>query len=90
MKAAGVHPIEGCYRSVPHAVHLEHECTGVPETVRFENGWHRQFNSMYVSTLQVMKDHCTLATGPKSVGIANFGDVEPVRGGYGGNGGGGG
>jgi hypothetical protein len=47
---------------------------------------------MYVSTLQVTKDCHTLAlaTGPKSVGIANFGDVEPVRDGYGGFGGGGG
>jgi hypothetical protein len=54
-----------------------------------ENGWHRQFNSMYVLTLQVAKDHHTLTTGPKSMGIANFGDVEPVRDGYGGFGGGG-
>ena len=100
MKATGVHPVEGCYRSVPQVVNLEHECTGVPKTyrfdvptnnhVRFENGWHRQFNSMYVATLQVAKDRHTLATGPKSVGIANFGDVEPVRHGYGGFGGGGG
>ena len=100
MKAAGVHPVEGCYRSVPQVITLEHECTGVPKTkrfdvptnnhVRFENGWHRQFNSMYVSTLQVAKDRHTLATGPKSVGIASFGDVEPVRGGYNGFSGGGG
>ena len=100
MKAAGVHPVEGCYRSVPQVVNLKHECTGVPKTLRFdvptnnhvhfENGWHRQFNSMYVSTLQVAKDCHTLATGPKSVGIANFGDVEPVRDGYGRFGGGGG
>jgi hypothetical protein len=100
MKAAGVHPVEGCYRSVPQVIPLEHECTGVPKTkrfdvptnnhVRFENGWHRQFNSMYVSTLQVAKDRHTLATGPKSVGIASFGDVEPVRGGYNGFSGGGG
>jgi hypothetical protein len=100
MKAARVHPIEGCYRSVPQVVNLEHECTGIPKTlrfdvptnnhVRFENGWHRQVNSMYVSTLQVVKDRHTLATGPKSVGTANFGDVEPVRDGYGGFRGGGG
>ena len=45
---------------------------------------------MYVSTLQVVKDRHTLATGPKSVGITNFGDVEPVRDGYGRFGGGGG
>ena len=103
MKAAGVHPVEGCYRSVPQVIDLEHECTGVPKTlrfdvptnnhIRFENGWQRQFNSMYVSTLQVAKDRHTLTTGPKSVGIANFGDVEPVQdgyGGYGGFGGGGG
>jgi hypothetical protein len=98
MKAAGVHPVEECYRSVPQVVSLEHECTGVPKTyrfdvptnnhVRFENGWHREFNSMYVATLQVAKDCHTLATGPKSVGIANFGDVEPVLHGYGGFGGG--
>ncbi len=42
---------------------------------------------MYVSTLQVVKDRHTLATGPKSVGIANFRDVEPVRDRYGGFGG---
>jgi hypothetical protein len=92
MKAAGVHPVEGCYRSILQVVTLKHECTGIPETLRFdvptnnhvhfENGWHRQFNSMYVSTLQVAKDRHTLVTGPKSMGIANFGDMEPVRGGY--------
>jgi len=93
MKTAGVHPVEKCYRSVPQVVSLEHECTGVPKTFRFdvptnnhvpyENGWHRQFNSMYVSTVKVVKNRHTLTTGLKSVGIANFGDVEPARSGYG-------
>jgi hypothetical protein len=97
MKAAGVHPVEKCYRSVPQVVHLEQECTGVPDTMRydvptnnhvaFEGTWHRQFNSMYVSTLQVAKDRHTLTTGPKSMGIASFGDVEPSRGMFGGGGG---
>jgi hypothetical protein len=92
MKAAGVHPVEGCYQSVPQVVTLEHNCTGVPETLRFdmptnnhvhfENCWHRQFNSMYLSTLQVAKDRHTLTTRPKSMGIANFRDMELVRGGY--------
>ncbi len=100
MKAAGVHPLKGCYRSVPQVITLEHECMGIPETmrfdvptnnhVRFENGWHRQFNSMYVSTLQVAKNCHTLATEPKSMRIASFRDVEPVRGGYNGFSGGGG
>jgi hypothetical protein len=36
MKAARVHPIEGCNRSVPQVVNLEHECTGVPKTLRFD------------------------------------------------------
>ena len=100
MKAARVHPIEGCYRSVPQVVNLEQKCTGIPKTlhfdvptnnhVRFENGWHLQFNSMYVATLQVVKDRHTLATGPKSVVIANFRVLEPVRDRYGGFGGGGG
>ena len=58
-------------------------------------GQHRQFNSMYVSTLQVAKDRHQLTSGPKTVGHADFGDVEPDRssfygsgGGFGGGGGG--
>ena len=99
MKAAGVHPVEKCYLSVPQVIHLEHECTGVPDTFRydvptnnhvaFEGVWHRQFNSMYVSTLQVAKDRHTLTTGPKNMGIASFGDIEPSRNMFGGGGGGG-
>jgi hypothetical protein len=54
--------------------------------VPYENGRHRQFNLMYVSTIKVAKNHHTLITGLKSVGIAHFGDVEPARGGYGGGG----
>ena len=42
---------------------------------------------MYVLTIKVTKNHHTLTTGLKSIGIANFGDVEPARGGYGGGGG---
>jgi hypothetical protein len=91
----------GCYQSIPQVVNLEHECMGVPKTlcfdiipmnnhICFENGWHRQFNSMYISTLQVVKDRHTFATGPKSGEMANFGDVELGRGEYGGFGGGGG
>ena len=101
MKAVGVHPIEHCYRSVPQVVPLEQECTGVPENVRYNvptnehvewrdggrMGNHRQFNSMYVSTLQVAKDRHQLTSGPKTVGHADFGDVEPVRSLYGGGGG---
>ncbi len=41
---------------------------------------------MYVSTIKVAKNRHTLTAGLKSVGIANFGDVEPARGGYGGGG----
>jgi hypothetical protein len=44
---------------------------------------------MYVTTL-VAKDCHNLATGPKSVVIANFRVLEPVRDRYGGFGGGGG
>ncbi len=42
---------------------------------------------MYASTIKVAKNLHTLTTGLKSVGIANFGDVEPARGRYGGGGG---
>jgi hypothetical protein len=35
MKAAGVHPVEGYYRSVPQVINLEHECTGIPKTLCF-------------------------------------------------------
>ena len=97
MKAAGVHPVKKCYRPVPQVVSLEHECTGVPKTFRFgvptinhvpyENGWQHQFNSMYVLTIKVAKNHHILTTGLESIGIANFGDVEPARGGYGSGGG---
>jgi hypothetical protein len=36
MKAARVHPVEGCYRSVPQVVNLKHECTGVLKTLCFD------------------------------------------------------
>jgi hypothetical protein len=104
MHQAGVHPIEKYYRLVPQLLPLEQECTGNPVTVHwgvptnkfveFEGREHRHFNSMYVTILMVAKDRHTLASGPKFVGIANFGDVGSSKsrsgGGGGGSGGGGG
>jgi hypothetical protein len=48
---------------------------GPNKFVEFKGRKHRQFNSMYITTLKVAKDCHTLASGPKFVGIANFGDV---------------
>jgi hypothetical protein len=46
---------------------------------------HVQFNSMYVTTLKVAKDHHTLILGPKFAVIAQFGNVAiNCRGGGGG------
>jgi hypothetical protein len=85
MHQAGVHSVEKCYQPVPQVLPLNQECTGNPVTVcldmptnvfvEFKGRKHRQFNSMYVTTLKVAKDCHTLNSSPKFAGIANFGDV---------------
>jgi hypothetical protein len=51
---------------------------------------HCQFNSMYVTTLKVAKNHHTIVLGPKFAGIAQFGNIATNRGGVKGGGTGGG
>jgi hypothetical protein len=81
---------------------LDRDCTGNPVTVHwdvpmyefveFEGPKHRQFSSMYVTTLKVAKDCHTLTLGPKCAGNAKVGDVGSSnrRSGGGGSGSGGG
>ncbi len=86
MQQVGVHPVKRFYRSVPQVLTLNQECMGNPVTKRWDiptnkfveykgQHMHQQLNSMYVVTLKVAKDCKTLASGPKFVGMANFGDV---------------
>ncbi len=39
---------------------------------------HVQFNSMYMTTLKVAKNCNTGISGPKFVGIAQFGTLQPI------------
>jgi hypothetical protein len=100
---AGVTPIDKYYQGAPQVIARDQKCTGNPVTrcwcvltgkaVHFEGQDHIQFNSMYVTTLKVAKDHHTLTLGPKYVGITKFTDVGSIKhngGGGGGSGGGGG
>jgi uncharacterized membrane protein YgcG len=95
--------MEKCYRSIPQVLTLDWECTGnlitmhwdapTNKFIEFEGRKHRQFNSMYVTTLKVAKDHHTLTLGPKCMCIANVGHVGSSKsrsGGGGGSSGGGG
>ena len=105
MQQAGVHRVKKFYRSILQVLTLDKECTGIPVTkhwggltnkfVDCKGRMHRQFNSMYVVTFKMAKDHRTLTSGPKFAGMANFGDVglsnknKNGGGGSGGEGGGG-
>jgi hypothetical protein len=65
-----------------------HRALGPNKFVEFKGRKHRQFNSMYVTTLKVAKDCHTLPSGPKFAGIANFKDVGSSKSRRGGGGGG--
>ncbi len=47
---------------------------------------HNQFNSMYVTTINVEKNCHTIISGPKFARIAQFGNIANNRGGGGGGG----
>jgi hypothetical protein len=72
---AGLTPINKFYQGAPQVITLDRECTGNPVTncwclltnkvVQYEGRDHIQFNSMYIMTLKVAKDHHTNTLGPK-------------------------
>jgi hypothetical protein len=97
---AGVTPIDKFYQGAPQVIALDQECTGNPvtncwcvltnEVVHYNGQDHIQFNSMYVTTLEVAKDRHTLTSGPKFARIAKFGDIGSLKRNGGGRGRGGG
>jgi hypothetical protein len=100
---AGVTPVDKFYQGAPQVIALDWECMGnlvtnhwcvlANEVVHYDGRDHKQFNSMYVTTLKVAKDPHTLTLGPKFAGIAKFGDIGSIKrdgGGRGGSGGKGG
>ncbi len=86
---AEVMAIDKFYQGASQRITLDQECTGNPVTncwcvltnkvVHYEGRDHIQFNSMYVTTLKVAKDHHTLTLGPKFAGIAKFGDAGSLK-----------
>ncbi len=98
MYQARVTTIDGYHWGAPQVIHLDQECTGnlthcwlilTNHEVFWEGCNHVQFNSMYVMTLKVAKNHHTMVLGPKFAGIAQFRNVATNRGGGGGGGTGG-
>jgi hypothetical protein len=104
MHQGGVIIINGYNRGAPQVIHLDQECNGTPKTCRccwsiltnnkvfWEGQMHVQFNSMYMTTLEVAKNRHTIVSGSKFVGIAQFGNAVSNCGGSvgGGTGNGGG
>ena len=85
MHQAGVRAVDGYYLGAPQVIHLDQECMGNPKTccwsiltnnvVYWEDHNHVQFNSMYITTLKVVKDRHNLVSGPKLAGITQFRNV---------------
>jgi hypothetical protein len=75
--------MEGYHRGAPQIIHLDIECMGDPNVMRWKvptkvrvyyNKKERiQFNMMYVCTLKVAKDRHGLQKQPEEAGIADFG-----------------